>query len=211
MMDCLDEAEDVGADMFELISGPNPEKDRHRAIDGFAESVHFLGEQAKKRNMVLLVEMFDFNVDKKRLIGSVEDTAELFERIDLEEDVRLLLDLSHIPMVNADIATAVHTLSPWIGHVHVGNTVMQPDDDRYGDSHPYFGYPAGSNDIDELAAFFLALHQIGYIRRERPSTVSFEIIRAPGERESDLVANAKRSLQLAWRTFTAKVGIADGQ
>lgn len=201
MLNCLAEAEAVGADMFEIISGPNIEGNRNLAIERFAESVLFLGVQAQARKIKLLVEMFDYDVDKKRLIGSVEDTIRLFRYIKPTDNVKLLLDLSHIPMVRADIAAAVRELSPWIGHVHVGNTVMQRGDIRYGDSHPYFGYPAGKNDIDQLVIYFHSLMQAGYIHETRASSVSFELICVQVERPSDLIANAKRTLQLAWREF----------
>lgn len=206
MMHCLEEAEAVGADMFEIISGPNLEGNRSAAIERFAESAVFLGEQAQARNMKLLVEMFDYDVDKKRLIGSVEDTIRLFQYIKRTDHVELLLDLSHIPMVRADISAAVRELSPWIGHVHVGNTVMQTSDIKYGDSHPYFGYPAGENDVEQLVAYFRLLLQAGYIHQTRASSVSFELICTQAERPSDLIANAKRTLQLAWREFLREGG-----
>jgi sugar phosphate isomerase/epimerase len=206
---CMAAAEDAGADMIEIISGPYPADSKvNGAIAQFAESVLLLAEQAKLHRLKLLVEMFDYDVDKKRLIGSVAHTIQLFQRIGVSEHVKLLLDLSHIPMVRTDIADTVRLLSPWIGHVHVGNTVMNPADSKFGDTHPYFGYPAGANDIDQLATFFQALHQAGYIHAERSSAVSFELICAAADRPADLIANAKRTLQLAWSRFVREGGLA---
>ncbi|ANY66299.1 hypothetical protein BBD42_07325 [Paenibacillus sp. BIHB 4019] len=207
MLSCLSEAEAVGADMLELISGPNHEGSKCEAMERFAESILILSEHAQARDIKLLVEMFDFDVDKKRLIGSVENTVQLFQQfISSASQVKLLLDLSHIPMVRADIAAAVQELGPWIGHVHVGNTVMKSDDRRYGDSHPYFGYPAGENDVEQLVSFFHALLKTGYIHHAHSSAISFELICAAVDRPADLIANAKRTLQLAWRKFLREMG-----
>ncbi|MBB6637316.1 sugar phosphate isomerase/epimerase family protein [Cohnella thailandensis] len=206
MADCLSEAEEICADGMEIISGPDVDKNRLEAIEWLADSILTVNEEAKSRRIKLLVEMFDRDVDKKRLIGSVDDTVRLFEKIGSDQNVRLLLDLSHIPMVRADIADAVLRLRPWIGHVHVGSTVMQPNDSKYGDSHPSFGYPAGAIDVEQLATFFKLLGQAEYIHPARSSAVSFELICSPSERQEDLLANAKRTLQLAWRQFLREGG-----
>ncbi|MCR2804751.1 sugar phosphate isomerase/epimerase [Paenibacillus sp. SCIV0701] len=204
---CMEEAEAVGADMIEMISGPCPAGGAdEQSIRRFAESILELSKEAREKSLTIMVEMFDYDVDKKRLIGSVEDTIQCFQHIGASQSVQLLLDLSHIPMVRADIFEAVRQLSPWLGHVHVGNTVMMPGDSKYGDTHPYFGYPAGAIDIDQLATYFQALHEVGYIREDRSARLTFELICTSADRPADLMANAKRTLQAAWHSFLSKGG-----
>ena len=68
----------------------------------------------------------------------------------------------------------------------------------YGDVHPRFGFPNGENDVDEVVAFLRVLMQIGYLNEKDPPILSFEV-KPFGDEDPELViANAKRTLNLAW-------------
>ncbi len=80
----------------------------------------------------------------------------------------------------------------------MGNAVVTPGLDAYGDAHPRFGFPGGSNDVDELAEYLRVLMDIGYLNKETPGVVSFEV-KPYGDEDPELViANAKRTLNKAW-------------
>lgn len=73
-----------------------------------------------------------------------------------------------------------------------------PQDSAYGDMHPRFGYPGGVNDVEELADYLRLLLEIGYLDPANRRFLSFEV-RPVGDEDPDIViANAKRTLNLAW-------------
>ena len=81
----------------------------------------------------------------------------------------------------------------------MGNTVIRSADcEAYGDMHPRFGFPNSENDTKELVAFLKVLLNIGFLNKENPPILSFEV-KPWGDEDPDLViANAKRTLNEAW-------------
>lgn len=68
----------------------------------------------------------------------------------------------------------------------------------YGDEHPRFGFPNSENDVEELAAYLRLLLKIGFLNEKKRPIVSFEI-KPFGEEDPEVcLANAKRTLDLAW-------------
>ena len=81
----------------------------------------------------------------------------------------------------------------------MGNCVVKdPNLPAYGDAHPRFGFPNGENDVDELAEYLQVLMKIGFLNEANPPIVSFEVKPLEGEDPNIVVANAKRTLNLAW-------------
>jgi hypothetical protein len=68
----------------------------------------------------------------------------------------------------------------------------------YGDAHPRFGFPGGENDVEQLTEYLKLLKQIGFLGGENPPIVSFEVKPFEDEDADVVVANAKRTLNLAW-------------
>jgi hypothetical protein len=80
----------------------------------------------------------------------------------------------------------------------MGNAVTKEGLPAYGDAHPRFGFPGGSNDVDELVDYLQVLIDIGYLKEGEPKVVSFEV-KPYGDEDPELViANAKRTLNRAW-------------
>ena len=81
----------------------------------------------------------------------------------------------------------------------MGNTVIKsPECPAYGDEHPCFGFPNSENDVEELAAYLRLLLKIGFLNEKKRPIVSFEI-KPFGEEDPEVcLANAKRTLDLAW-------------
>ncbi|NMA23423.1 MAG: sugar phosphate isomerase/epimerase, partial [Spirochaetales bacterium] len=111
----------------------------------------------------------------------------------------LLVDLSHIPLLHETLEESILPVKEYITHAHMGNCVVKdPSLPGYGDVHPRFGFPGGENDVDELAAYLQLLLDIGFLNPEKRPIVSFEV-KPFGDEDPDLVvANAKRTLLLAW-------------
>ena len=81
----------------------------------------------------------------------------------------------------------------------MGNTVIKsPDCEAYGDNHPRFGFPDSENDVDELAGYLRLLLKTGFLNEKTRPIVSFEVKPWKDEPSEAVIANAKRTLNLAW-------------
>lgn len=197
----IDEAYEIGAGGMGFLSGKYPEERQEDAYRALVQSVKEMCAYAKSRgNLRILLEVFDYDVDKKSLIGPAALARRFAREIRAEYDnFGLMVDLSHIPMLHETIEESLLPVKEYILHAHMGNCVMKdPSLPGYGDSHPRFGFPGGENDVEELTAYLRLLREIGFLSKERRPIVSFEV-KPFGEEDPDLVvANAKRVLQLAW-------------
>ena len=97
-----------------------------------------------------------------------------------------------------DSAFAVRAMRPYLTHFHIGNAVVTPEKDAYGDKHPRFGYPHGANDVGELYDFFAVLRQEGFFNSRNPIMLSAEVTPRPGEEAEIVLANTKRVINRAW-------------
>ena len=81
----------------------------------------------------------------------------------------------------------------------MGNTVIKSSEmPGYGDQHPRFGFPNSENDVKELADYLRLLLKIGFLNEENRPIVSFEVKPYGNEDSEIVIANAKRTLNLAW-------------
>lgn len=197
----IDEAYEIGACDFGFLSGKYSEERKEEAYQALVKSTRELCKYAKSRgDLKVALEVFDYDVDKKSLIGPAPLAKRFAEEIRKEFDnFGLLVDLSHIPMIHETIKESLLPVQDYIIHAHMGNCVVKdPSLPGYGDSHPRFGFPGGENDVDELVEYLGVLKSIGFISKEKRPIVSFEV-KPFGDEDPDLViANAKRVLNLAW-------------
>jgi hypothetical protein len=102
-------------------------------------------------------------------------------------------------MLHETCAEAIEPVKDYLVHAHMGNTVIKdPTCEAYGDTHPRFGFPNSENDVDQLVEYLRVLLQVGFLNTENPPIVSFEV-KPWGDEDPDIVvANAKRTLDLAW-------------
>jgi sugar phosphate isomerase/epimerase len=197
----IDEAYKMGAGGFGFLSGKYSENKKEEAFEALVKSAEELcGYANSKGDLSILLEVFDYDVDKKSLIGPALLAKRLAEEMNKEHrNFGLMVDLSHIPMLHETIQESLFPVRDYILHAHMGNCICKtPSMPGYGDQHPRFGFPGGENDIDELTAYLQALLSIGFLNEHKRPVVSFEI-KPFGDEEPDLViANAKRVLNAAW-------------
>lgn len=200
----LDQAVELGSRRFVLLSGPDPgPADRSDAFKALVESLQYLCERARARQLSVVLETFDRDVDKKALIGPAGEAAMLAVALRKDfEDFGLLYDMGHMVLLNEQPLSALTTLRNYLAHVHVGNCVKVSGRPSYGDFHPRFGFPGSENDVPELAAFIEALFRVGYLAEGRPLSqrpgVGFEVKPQPGESSAVILANIKRAWRDAW-------------
>ncbi|SDH03680.1 sugar phosphate isomerase/epimerase family protein [Propionivibrio dicarboxylicus] len=197
----IDEAYEMGAQGFAFLSGKYTDdklEDAYRAL--VASTLELCAYAKSKGDLKIALEVFDFDVDKKSLIGPVALAKRYAEEIRAEYDnFGLMVDLSHIPLLHETVAESLLPIKDYIIHAHMGNCVVKDSSwPAYGDAHPRFGFPGGENDVDELVEYLQILKQIGFLNKDKRPIVSFEV-KPVGDEDPDLVvANAKRVLNLAW-------------
>lgn len=197
----IDEAYEIGAIGFAFLSGKYEEATKEESYRALIKSTKELCAYAKsKGSMKVALEVFDYDVDKKSLIGPAPLALRYAKEIREEhEHFGLMVDLSHIPLIHETNEESLLPVKDYIIHAHIGNCVVKSADmPGYGDLHPRFGFPNGENDVDEVIAYLKVLFDIGYLGEGKRPIVSFEV-RPFGDEDPDVViANAKRTLNEAW-------------
>ena len=199
MLEGIDEAYEMGASGFGFLSGKYEEEKKEQALEALTDSVsRMCRHAARKGDMKVLLEVFDYDVDKRSLIGPAPLARQFAKAMAKEPNFGLIIDLSHFPLLHETVREAVIPVREFVRHAHMGNAVTTPGLPGYGDQHPRFGFPGGKNDAAELAAYLRALLEIGYLRENKPGIVSFEVKPFEGEDPEIVIANAKRTLNQAW-------------
>lgn len=197
----IDEAYEINAAGFSFLAGTYQEETKELSLNELIKSTKELCAYAKsKGNMPVLCEVFDYDIDKKSLIGPNYLVKKYADIITKEYDnFGLMVDLSHIPMLHETLEESILPVRNYIKHAHMGNTVIKsPECEAYGDQHPRFGFPNSENDVKELAAYLQILLDIGFLNKENRPIVSFEVKPWKEEDSAVVIANAKRTLNRAW-------------
>lgn len=197
----IDEAYEIGAVGFGFLSGRYTEDKKEEAYQALVKSTKEICAYAKsKGKMKIAHEVFDYDVDKCALVGPVDLAKRYAEEVCAEFDnFGLLVDLSHIPIIHESTRESLIPVKDYITHAHMGNCMIKDKNDpAYGDAHPHFGYPGGENDVEELVEYLKVLLEIGFLNTKDRPFLSFEV-KPVGDEDPDIViANAKRTLNLAW-------------
>lgn len=197
----IDEAYEIGASGFAFLSGKYEESTKEESYQALVHSTKEICAYVKsKGRMKVALEVFDYDVDKKSLIGPANLALRYAKEVREEHaHFGLMVDLSHIPLIHETIEESLLPVKDYIIHAHIGNCVVKnPDLPAYGDVHPRFGFPNGENDVDQVVAYLKVLLNIGFLNTTNPPIVSFEV-KPFGDEDPDIViANAKRTLNEAW-------------
>ena len=200
LIEAIDEARELGAKGIAFLSGKFDADKKDEAYAQLLKTTKNLCAYAGKKDMIVELEVFDFDIDKKSLIGPAPYAAKFAADMRCaHRNFGLMIDLSHIPMTYETPEFVVRTLRPYITHLHMGNTVCaDPAAEGYGDQHQRFGFPCGANDTPELAEYLRVLLAEGFANPEDPMVLSFEVKPWKDEDPEIVVANAKRVLNRAW-------------
>jgi sugar phosphate isomerase/epimerase len=199
--EAIDQAYELGATKLGFLSGPKPEKDVDKALQLLTSSIIDLSKYAKSMgDLVLSLETFDDETDKKCLIGSNQLAVEVAKEVrKVDPNFGLMLDLSHLPMQRETSKDALTIARDYINHAHIGNCyIKDKNDPAYGDQHPRFGYPGSVNDVEELTEYLRVLLEIGYIGEGLRNVVAFEVKPVGNELSDVIIAQSKRTLVQAW-------------
>lgn len=200
LLEAVDEAEEIGAGGMAFLAGKYEPERRQEALAQLYKTTKKICSYAKTKGITVNLEVFDYDLDKKSLIGPAPLAAEFAAEMRKETDnFGLLADLSHIPQTHETSKFVIQTLRPYINHLHFGNAVIgDPSMEAYGDTHPRFGFPNSANDLNDLVDFLRVCRSEGFFDAQNPMVLSFEV-KPWGDEDAELViANSKRTLNRAW-------------
>ena len=191
----VDEALSYGAKTFVLCSGPDPGfPQRKEAKPALIRSLTEICDHAGRQMMVSL-ESFDRDVDKKRLVGPTHEAVDLVSEARRHvTNIGLTIDLSHLPLLHEKPSRSLNEAKGVLVHSHIGNCMPNAD------SHPRFSVPGSCNGLNEVKEFLRALKSVGYFDRS-DSIVSFEVKPGPGEDPEAVIAESKAVLSEAMRAI----------
>ena len=199
MIEGIDEAVELGAKSFAFLSGKYEEVTKNESYAALLDSTFKICEYAKGKGIKVALEVFDFDVDKKSIIGPCELAKKFAEDIKVKYDnFGLLVDLSHMPLVREKSKDTLQKLKEHIVHVHIGNAVIKEGCAAFGDAHPRFGFENGENDVEELKDYLEGLFDIGYLSDKAPGYISFEVKPWEDEDSDVILTHSKRTLNEAW-------------
>lgn len=198
----VDEAYFLGAKLLAVLSGPTPAIEKREKAKGLLVNSlsQICGYAKSKGELCIALEIFDREIDKKCLIGPTEEAVSVAKEVRRQHaNFGLMVDLSHLPLLEESSEFALQTAQEYLVHVHIGTCMLKDKNHpAYGDKHPRFGIPGGVNDVDEVRLFLKTLMEIGYIGEGKQNVVAFEVKPLSGESPEVVVANAKRTLMEAW-------------
>jgi sugar phosphate isomerase/epimerase len=206
----IDEAAEIGAESFVVLSGKDPGDDhRNQAYQFLEESILALADHAHQYAIRIVLETFDRLVDKKALVGPSAEAAPLARKIKASyPEFGLLYDMGHMPLLYETPSQALQLLRGLLAEVHLGNCVLTPGANAFGDKHPRFGFVGGVNNMPELVTFLEALFVTDYLKedqtaKERP-WVGFEIRPHGSETTVQILENIMETWKNAWKQLGSR-------
>lgn len=199
LLEAIDEAEYLGAAGIAFLAGKWAPESRDQAYDQLLKTTRNLCTYAAEKGMMVELEVFDYDMDKAALIGPAPYAAKFAADMrTTHSNFGLLVDLSHFPTTYETSKFVIRQLRPYITHLHIGNAVVKPGCEAYGDQHPRFGFPNSANDTPELLDFFRVLKEEGFFCADAPYVLSMEVKPWKDEDGDIIVANTKRVIERAW-------------
>lgn len=196
---CIDEAAFMGAHSAAFLAGRWETDKRREHLSQLIKTTVELCRYAEPRGIRMELEVFDYDVDKRVLIGPAALAAEFAKEVRKEcQNFGLLVDLSHIPLTHEKPEDVIRLLKPYVTHFHIGNAVLDKSSPAYGDQHPGFGYPGSETDVLELCDFLRILRREGFFREKERMLLSFEVKPRAGEDADVVLAGCRRALNAAW-------------
>ncbi len=178
-----------------LCSGPNVEgANREKAIEALIKTLSELAEAAQAYKMSVYLETFDYDKDKRRLIGPIDLAAKVVERVRQSyPNVYIMWDLSHSPLLNED-PDVLRSYPDLLGHIHIG--CAKEVNGKLVDWHPGFYRKGALNTEKEVAKLLAVLNDIGY-----RGAISFEVKPEADQTPLEVLATAKAVLLHAFQLF----------
>jgi sugar phosphate isomerase/epimerase len=197
----LEEAHFLGARLFTVMSGPDVAPEGRAAARGrLVESLQKLGEEAGRLGIAVALELYDRDVDKKRLIGPVTEAVEVAKAVK-RDNVGLTLDLAHLILLKANVVDAVSDARNFVLHAQISNCILADGHPARGDQHPVFGTEGSLVGVEQVAGFLKALDKYGFWKKPNGGWLTIEVRPREEEYSSVVLAGSLRLVAEAVATL----------
>ncbi len=201
--DELQRAKVIGATKVITNSGPNNLERREEAFDRLVDFYIQLCRMVP--SMLVMVEPTDWDVSKKKLVGSSKDAVEICRRVHADgcSNMVSMVDMCHVPLMHETLTQAMTDTGDYLGHIHLGNCIMK---DRahpmFGDKHVPLCIDGGEYGVADLAELFRAGLDLGYFSREHRGSASIEMRTVGGEDPLKALDRYYEMVCAAWKMAT---------
>jgi hypothetical protein len=181
-LDELDRAKAIGATKVITNSGPNSPDRREEAFNLIVEFYCTLCRAVP--DMLVMVEPTDWDVSKKKLIGSSAEAVEVCRRVRAAGcgNMASMVDMCHIPLMHETLAQAMADTGEFLGHIHLGNSILNDREHPFfGDKHVPIGINGGEYNTQDVAELFRLGLASGYFSNGKRGSASIEIRTMPGD------------------------------
>ena len=175
-------AKGCGAEKVITNSGPNNLENRPGAFDVLVDFYCKICEFAPE--MLIMIEPTDFDMSKRKLIGSSKEAVEICRRIKAKgyDNIASMVDMCHIPLMHETLEQAVKDTGEFLGHIHLGNCIKKDSSHKlYGDKHVALCMKGSEYGIDDLAELFKVGLKTGYFNKQSRGSASIEMHTLPDD------------------------------
>ncbi|MEN2281619.1 sugar phosphate isomerase/epimerase family protein [Algoriphagus sp. SE2] len=127
-----------------------PGNDREKTLSWLADALEILGEKAAEAGSFLIYE--PLNRYETNLMNTLKSGVELLEKLKTKQ-VKLLADLFHMNIEEADMAESIRSAGSHIGHIHFADSNRKP-------------IGMGHTEMDSIASAIKEINYSHYISAE---------------------------------------------
>lgn len=191
----------IKATGFIFSSGIDLAENRDDAKKCFKDFCRWFYLKLKPHGIDALFEPFDRNIDKKFLLGPIDECIEFLDSLNNQGiNIGFELDFAHLPLMAADFKYSISKTAPYLKRIHLGNCILKNRNSAlYGDKHPPIGIDGGEIDIPELIVILRSLLKIGYLNKNIRGALIFEMTPFPGKSVEYTIADSFERLEKAWK------------
>ncbi len=197
-----DIAIEIGSVYFMQSTGADPgPSNRAQAFEQLGFYIAELDRHIRRKSdMPFLIELMDRDTDKRSLCGPTAEVVQFLDRLSpTVPGIGLVVDISHIPLMNETFEHTIKTSLPYMRHIHLGNCILK---DRshlwWGDKHPPLGMAGSEVDTPQIAEVLQLLWDTGYLNHEKRPVISLEIRAFPGKSVEETISDNLNRLYSAW-------------
>lgn len=199
--DQIAQAAAIGATGFVYVSGADVPNNREAARDEFFKFTKWFCEEMKTYNISALLEPFDRTIDKKYLLGPIDDCVEFVNRVKAAgyDNIGIELDMAHLPLMFEEFESSIRRCGSLIKRVHLGNCVLKDTTHPlYGDMHPPMELEGGEIGEEELVRILATLLEVGFLSKEDRKPLICEMTPFPGKTPEYTVEKTFELVDRAW-------------
>ena len=195
----IDLASSRGMHIVGLCSGPDPGANkRGEAAERLIQSLMEISTHAYQRGVLLALETFDRDHDRRLLLGPTSEACEVVRKVrERCQNIGLMWDLSHAPMLD-ETPENLKDAADILVHIHVG--CSKRTNGTLIDAHPGFYTKGAVNSEEDVAQLLQALLDIKY-----KGMVGFEVKPEPHQTSEEIVTTAKGVLMAAYESLVSRV------